>query len=112
MNCLAGIAAVASVSASAACGDVPFSAIRLRKPQTDSASVWQATLAQFAKHRAGVDEVWFSTGISFPRMEEHRANAARLASASAELRRVGILPALQIQATIGQGDAVIHYADN
>ena len=36
-------------------GDVPFSAIRLRKPQTDSASVWQATLAQFAKHRAGVD---------------------------------------------------------
>ena len=112
MNCLAGIAAVASVSASAACGDVPFSAIRLRKPQTDSASVWQATLAQFAKHRAGVDEVWFSTGISFPRMEEHRANAARLASASAELRRIGILPSLQIQATIGHGDALARYEDN
>ena len=112
VNCLAGIAAIASVAASAAGGDVPFSAIRLRKPQTDSASVWQATLAQFAKHRAGVDEVWFSTGISFPRMEEHRANAARLAAASAELRRLGILPSLQIQATIGHGDALAHYADN
>lgn len=111
-NCLAGIAAVVSVSASAACGDVPFSAIRLRKPQTDSAKVWQATLAQFAKHRVGVDEVWFSTGISFPKMEEHRANAARLASASAELRRIGILPSLQIQATIGHGDALTRYADN
>ena len=111
-NCLAGIAAVVSVSASAACGDVPFSAIRLRKPQTDSARVWQATLAQFAKHRVGVDEVWFSTGISFPKMEEHRANAARLASASAELRRIGILPSLQIQATIGHGDALTRYADN
>ena len=111
-NCLAGIAAVVSVSASAACGDVPFSAIRLRKPQTDSAKVWQATLAQFAKHRVGVDEVWFSTGISFPKMEEHRANAARLAFASAELRRIGILPSLQIQATIGHGDALTRYADN
>ena len=57
VNCLAGIAAIASVAASAAGGDVPFSAIRLRKPQTDSASVWQATLAQFAKHRANAADV-------------------------------------------------------
>ena len=71
--------------------DVPFSAIRLRKPQTDSAKVWKATLAQFSRYRAGVDEVWFSTGICFPKMEEHRANAKRLAEASDEVRAIGIL---------------------
>ena len=43
--------------------EIPFSAIRLRKPQTDRPEVWKATLEQFAKYRAGVDEVWFSTGI-------------------------------------------------
>ena len=96
----------------ATAGGVPFSAIRLRKAQTDSAKVWSATLVQFAKHRAGVDEVWFSTGISSPDMSEHRANAVRLASASAELRRLGIEPSLQIQATIGHGDAFTRYADN
>ena len=103
--------AICAISAGAD-GGVPFSAIRLRKPQTDSAKVWQATLAQFAKYRAGVDEVWFSTGISFPKIEEHRANAARLASASADLRKLGILPSLQIQATIGHGDTLTRYADN
>ena len=74
----------AFLAAAAVAGDgIPFSAIRLRKPQTDRPEVWKATLGQFAKHRAGVDEVWFSTGICFPKMEEHRANAARLAAASA-----------------------------
>lgn len=93
-------------------GAVPFSAIRLRKPQTDSDKVWRATCEQFRKYRAGVDEVWFSTGISFPKMSEHRANAARLARASADLRALGIEPSLQIQATIGHGDMLTLYADN
>ena len=104
------LAAMAALHA--ADGDVPFSAIRLRKPQTDSARVWNATLAQFAKYRAGVDEVWFSTGISFPEMSEHRANAGRLATAAEELRKLGVEPSLQIQATIGHGDAFTRYADN
>ena len=90
----------------------PFSAIRLRKPQTDSPKVWQATVEQFRKYRAGVDEVWFSTGICFPKMEEHFANAARLAKASDELRGLGIKSSLQIQATIGHGEALTHYSDN
>ena len=91
---------------------VPFSAIRLRKPHTDREEVWNGLLAQFEKHRAGVDEVWFSSGISFPKMEEHRAAAARLARDAEQLRKIGILPSLQIQATIGHGDAFLHYADN
>ena len=92
--------------------EIPFSAIRLRKPQTDRPEVWKATLEQFAKYRAGVDEVWFSTGICFPKMEEHRAAAKRLAAAAEDLRKLGIQPSLQIQATIGHGDAFIRYADN
>ena len=72
--------------------DVPFSAIRLRKPHTDRAEVWNGLREQFAKYRAGVDEVWFSTGISFPKMEEHRAAAKRLAKAADDLRKLGILP--------------------
>ena len=101
------------VAAVAAASDgIPFSAIRLRKPHTDREDVWQGLLAQFAKHRAGVDEVWFSTGINFPKMEEHRRAAQRLAKASEDLRRIGILPSLQIQATIGHGDAFLRYADN
>ena len=104
--------AACAVFACAAGDAVPFSAIRLRKPQTDSAELWARTFAQFKKHRAGVDDVWFSTGICFPKMEEHRAAAARLAKAADDLRGIGILPSLQIQATIGHGDAFTRYADN
>ncbi len=76
--------------------EIPFSAIRLRKPQTDRPEVWKATLEQFAKYRAGVDEVWFSTGICFPKMEEHRAAAKRLSAAAEDLRKLGIQPSLQL----------------
>ena len=112
MAALCAVAVAVAVAAVADNGEVPFSAIRLRKPQTDRPEVWKATLEQFAKHRAGVDEVWFSTGICFPKMDEHRAAAKRLAAAAEDLRKLGILPSLQIQATIGHGDAFIRYADN
>ena len=108
----AAACAVTAVAAVVAADGIPFSAIRLRKPQTDRLEVWAATFEQFAKYRAGVDEVWFSTGICFPKMEEHRAAAARLAKAAGELRAIGILPSLQIQATIGHGDSFTRYADN
>ena len=42
------VATVLCAISAGADGGVPFSAIRLRKPQTDSAKVWQATRAQFA----------------------------------------------------------------
>ena len=92
--------------------EVPFSAIRLRKPHTDSAQVWKAMFAQFAKYRAGVDEVWFSTGITYPRMSEHRASAGRIAAAADDLRRIGILPSLQIQCTLGHSEAFARFGDN
>lgn len=92
--------------------DIPFCAIRLRKPQTDRRDVWASTLEQFAKYREGVDEVWFSTGICFPKMEEHRIAAKCLADDANELRKLGILPSIQIQATIGHGESLTRYADN
>lgn len=103
---------VATFATVSAASDIPFCAIRLRKPQTDSPEVWNRTLAQFAKHRGAVDEVWFSTGICFPKMDEHRANAVRLAAAAEDLRKLGVLPSLQVQSTIGHGDAFTRYADN
>ena len=109
---LAVCATVLLAAAAGADDSIPFSAIRLRKPHTDRIEVWKATLNQFAQHRAGVDEVWFSTGICFPKMEEHRASAKRLADAAEGLRKIGIKPSLQIQATIGHGDAFTHYSDN
>ncbi len=113
MRYFAKLASLAIASVGVAYGDaIPFSAIRLRKPHTDREEVWNGLREQFAKHRAGVDEVWFSTGISFPKMEEHRAAAQRLAKAADDLRKIGILPSLQIQATIGHGDAFLRYADN
>ena len=113
MQHFAKLASLAIASVGVAYGDaIPFSAIRLRKPHTDREEVWNGLREQFAKHRAGVDEVWFSTGISFPKMEEHRAAAQRLAKAADDLRKIGILPSLQIQATIGHGDAFLRYADN
>jgi len=113
MRYFAKLASLAIASVGVAYGDaIPFSAIRLRKPHTDREEVWAGLREQFAKHRAGVDEVWFSTGISFPKMEEHRAAAQRLAKAADDLRRIGILPSLQIQATIGHGDSFLYYADN
>ena len=113
MQHFAKLASLAIASVGVAYGDaIPFSAIRLRKPHTDREEVWNGLREQFAKHRAGVDEVWFSTGISFPKMEEHRAAAQRLAKAADDLRKIGILPSLQIQATIGHGDSFLRYADN
>ena len=113
MQHFAKLASLAIASVGVAYGDaIPFSAIRLRKPHTDREEVWNGLREQFAKHRAGVDEVWFSTGISFPKMEEHRAAAKRLAKAADDLRKIGILPSLQIQATIGHGDSFLRYADN
>ena len=91
--------------------DIPFSAIRLRKQQTDSPAVWKATLAQFAKYRDAVDEVWFSSFITTPKMDAHRVHAARLAAAAEDVRRLGVRPSLQIH-TIGCAAAWTKYGDN
>ena len=79
--------------------------IRLRAPHTADDAQWAATFRALSDNRGACDEVWFSTGISFPPMAWHREHAARLARYAADLRRVGIQPSLQFQATLGHGDS-------
>ena len=79
--------------------------IRLRAPHTANDAQWAATFRALSENRGACDEVWFSTGISFPPMAWHREHAARLARYAADLRRVGIEPSLQFQATLGHGDS-------
>ena len=79
--------------------------IRLRAPHTADAAQWASTFHALSSNRAACDEVWLSTGVFFPAMDWHRGHAARLAPCAADLRRAGISPSLQIQATLGHGDA-------
>ena len=79
--------------------------IRLRAPHTASDAQWAETFRALSDNRDSCDEVWFSTGISFPPMEWHREHTARLAKYADELRRAGIEPSLQFQATLGHGDS-------
>ncbi|MBR0057633.1 MAG: hypothetical protein IJP66_09915, partial [Kiritimatiellae bacterium] len=79
--------------------------IRLRAPHTANDAQWAATFRALSENRRACDEVWFSTGISFPAMDWHREHAARLAKYAGDLRRAGIAPSLQFQATLGHGDA-------
>ena len=79
--------------------------IRLRAPHTANDAQWAATFRALSENRGACDEVWFSTGISFPPMAWHREHASRLARYADDLRRVGIEPSLQFQATLGHGDS-------
>ena len=90
----------------------PFTIQRFRATQNTSTEVWRRTFDALESNRAAADEVWFSTGIGFPPMDWHREHSARLASAAEDLRRIGILPSLEIQAVIGHGDTVTRYRDD
>lgn len=99
--CLLAVGVTEVVSAA-----VPFYMIRLRSCETDDEQVWAETRAALEANRGCCDEVWFSTGISYPPLEAHRARAAKQAKAAADCRRLGIEPGLQIQATLGHSDDI------
>ncbi len=94
------------------CMNAPFMIQRFRATQNTRPEVWAETFKALADNRGAADEVWFSTGIGFPKMDWHRAHSARLAAAAEDLRSVGILPSLEIQAIIGHGDAITRYRDD
>ena len=89
--------------------DRPLLIVRLRAGH-EVPEVWNPLFEELKKSRAICDELWFATGIGFPTLEEHRQKSAWMAEYAAELRKAGIIPSLQIQATIGHGDRTI--ADN
>ena len=86
--------------------DVPLMMMRLRGPHTASDAQWAKTFKVLKDNRPACDEVWFSTGIGFPKMEWHEAHVKRLARYAEQLRGVGIVPSVQIQATLGHADDI------
>ena len=94
--------------AAAACayGAEPFMMMRFRGPQTDGGPIWEKTAENLIRHRAACDEVWFSTGIGLPPMSWHVEQSRRQGVAAEALRKAGILPGLQFQATLGHGDSI------
>ena len=90
----------------------PFMIQRFRANQNISVDTWKETFKALAEHPEAADEVWFSTGIGFPEMAWHREHSARLAQAAEDLRSIGVLPSLEIQAIIGHGDSITRFCDD
>ena len=91
--CLAAVAA-----------EPPLMMIRLRGPHTADDAQWARTFKALSENRPACDEVWFSTGIGFPKMAWHEAHVKRLLRYAEQLRGIGVVPSLQIQATLGHSD--------
>ncbi len=98
--------ALAAMGVQAVFGAVPTMSLRLRGPHTATEEQWKLTYKAIAENPGCCDEVWFSTGIGVPPLAWHRAQAARLAKAAADLRKIGIVPSLQFQATLGHSDSL------
>jgi hypothetical protein len=101
-NTLSGVSC-ADTSASPTAAP-PLFAIRLRILHTADDAQWAKTFKVLCENRAACDEVWFSTGIGYPGMAWHEAHAKRLTKYAGQLRDAGIVPSLQIQATLGHED--------
>lgn len=96
--------AFAATAACAFAAEPPLMMIRLRGPHTADDAQWEKTFRTLRENRGACDEVWFSTGIGFPKMEWHETHVGRLARYAEQLRGVGIVPSLQFQATLGHSD--------
>ncbi|MBQ4198706.1 MAG: hypothetical protein II649_02370 [Kiritimatiellae bacterium] len=107
VSCLAAFTAMLSAQAGE---DAPFCALRFgyRYTQPDK---WPEMRAALAKNRAAFDEVWFSTGVSFPSLAWHEEHARQCAKAAGDLRKLGIVPSIEIQTIIGHTDAIIGAGD-
>ena len=93
-----------------ALADVPFCALRFgyRYTQPDK---WPEMRAALEKNRAAFDEVWFSTGVNFPPLAWHEEHARQCAAAADDLRKLGIVPSIEIQTIIGHSDGILAAGD-
>ena len=94
------------ISFAGVAAEPPLMMVRLRAPHTASDGQWAKTFKVLSENRGACDEVWFSTGIGFPKIEWHRAHVKRLERYAHQLRKAGIMPSLQFQATLGHSDGV------
>ena len=98
------ISAVLEVEPAAPRPEYPVVMMRFSSPQTRSLAEWRQTAQAFAENAGCCDDVWFSTGESFPSLDWHRRHVATVREAAEDLRRLGIGVSLQFEATIGHGD--------
>ena len=81
----------------------PFLIIRLH-PRHHRNKETLAEVLELLNRNPGIcDEVWFCTEFGFPDLQKHRESADLMVSAATEIRKLGILPGLQIANTIGLG---------
>ena len=106
---LAGFAACVGIllvwTTCRAANEAPLLQMRLRANDTATYEIWKSNRCAFAEHPGCCDEVWFSTGTGVPSLDWHRERAALLKRAAADVRKMGMVPSLQFQATLGHGDA-------
>ena len=98
------VGAALSLAMVGTAAEPPLMMMRLRGPHTANDAQWAKTFKALNDNRAACDEVWFSTGIGFPKMGWHEAHVKRLKRYAEQLRAVGIVPSLQFQATLGHSD--------
>ncbi len=97
--------AFVTVAAEADNGGLPLVMQRYRGTQTEDPKIWEGTFEAIKANPGVADDVWFSTGIGYPHLEWHRRHSEFLAKSAEKLRAIGVVPSLQIQATLGHGDA-------
>lgn len=104
--------ALASVSclAEAPVVRAPFNALRFGYAYTEPRP-WAEMREALKKNPGAFDEVWFSTGINFPKLDWHERHAAECAAAAADLRAMGIVPSIEIQTIIGHADGLLGAGD-
>ena len=73
----------------------------------ENPEIWERLYPQLLAYKACCDEVWFSSGIGFPVLEEHKAKSRNMSKCAEDLRKIGIIPSLQLQTTIGHSDRII-----
>ena len=105
-----GILLAGLVAQTAVADEAPFCALRFGYRFTHP-DKWPEMRAALASNRAAFDDVWFSTGVSFPKLAWHEEHARQCAAAADDLRRLGIVPSIEIQTIIGHTDPILDTGD-
>ncbi|MDD4872057.1 MAG: hypothetical protein PHR77_15985 [Kiritimatiellae bacterium] len=85
--------------------DNPFKMIiRLWPHHHTDKKLLKESLAAFSQYRNTCDEVWLCTKPGYSSIEEHRESARLMAEAADEMRKIGVIPSIQIGSTIGHAD--------
>ncbi len=105
------VAVAAAISAFAhAKSPAPFCALRFGYRYTDP-DKWPEMREALKKNYGAFDDIWFSTGISFPPLTWHEKHAENCAKAAEDLRKMGIVPSIEIQTIIGHTDDILETGD-